>query len=129
MKKKDYIDISTPMKYHDIKFIETPIFMKFITELMDDDNYRLLQTELIMNPEKGAVIVGGGGIRKIRWSLGKDKGKSSGVRIIYYYKSSAGLIFMLLGYSKKMATNLSKSQIKQLRIKAKELQNEKEIYE
>jgi len=36
---------------------------------------------------------------------------------------------MLLGYSKKMATNLSKSQIKQLRIKAKELQNEKEIYE
>ena len=127
--KNEKLDISTPMAYSKIEFIETPIFAHLITNLMDDDNYSRLQRELIVNPEKGVLVIGGGGIRKIRWSLGRGRGKRSGVRIIYYYKNSKGQILMLFAYSKKMLSNLSDSQIKQFSRIAKEYQNEKEIHE
>ncbi|MBO7429777.1 MAG: type II toxin-antitoxin system RelE/ParE family toxin [Spirochaetia bacterium] len=105
-------------------FIETPIFTHLITELLDDDNYSRLQTELVINPDKGALIVGGGGIRKIRWSLGKGRGKRSGVRIIYYYKDSKGQILMLYVYPKNVADNLTAKQKKILNQIAKEFYNE-----
>ncbi len=60
--KKEKLDINTPMAYHTIEFIETPIFARIITELMDDNNYRLLQSELIINPEKGTLVAGGGAL-------------------------------------------------------------------
>jgi len=50
-------------------FVESPQFTRAITQLMGDDEYRLLQAALLENPEAGAVIVGSGGLRKIRWSL------------------------------------------------------------
>ena len=92
---------------------------------MDDDNYSKLQTELVRNPDKGVLIVGGGGIRKIRWGLDKRRGKRGGVRIIYYYKDSKGQILMLFAYPKNVADNLTDIQIKQLGRKAKEFNNEK----
>lgn len=33
-----------------MEFIETPIFTRLITELLPDDDYRLLQTELVEDP-------------------------------------------------------------------------------
>jgi len=36
---------------------------------MDDDEYQLLQAALLENPDAGAIIVGSGGLRKIRWAL------------------------------------------------------------
>lgn len=71
------LDFNTPMAYNGIVFLETPIFTRLITGLMDDDNYSKLQTELVRNPDKGVLIVGGGGIRKIRWGL--EKGVEKGV--------------------------------------------------
>ena len=62
-KRKNKLDLNTPVAYSGIVFIETPIFTRLITGLMDDDNYSSLQAELIRNPQKGALIVDGGGIR------------------------------------------------------------------
>lgn len=124
-KRKNKLDLNTPVAYSGIIFIETPIFTRLITGLMDDDNYSSLQAELIRNPQKGALIVNGGGIRKIRWSLGRGQGKRSGVRIIYYYKNSQGQILMLFAYPKNVADNLTDSQIKQLSCKTKEFNNER----
>lgn len=123
-KREKKLDSNTPMAYSGIVFIETPIFTHLITELLDDDNYSRLQTELVINPDKGALIVGGGGIRKIRWSLGKGRGKRSGVRIIYYYKDSKGQILMLYVYPKNVADNLTAKQKKILNQIAKEFYNE-----
>jgi mRNA-degrading endonuclease RelE of RelBE toxin-antitoxin system len=71
--------------YHNsMEFIETPTFTRLITSLLPDDEYRLLQTELVENPEKGALIKNGGGIRKVRFAA-QSKGKSGGIRVIYYW--------------------------------------------
>ena len=45
-------------------FIETSIFTKQIKELLSDDEYRELQQELLVQPDKGDLIRNGGGILK-----------------------------------------------------------------
>ena len=107
-----------------MEFIETPLFTKQITGLLPDDSYAKLQQELIENPKKGDLVVGGGGIRKIRWSLGNGHGKSGGMRTIYYYKEMKDQILMLLAYPKNVADTLSDKQTKVLKDVAKEFNDE-----
>ena len=102
-----------------MEFIETPTFTKQIIQLISDDSYSALQKELVKHPKKGALIVGGGGIRKIRWDLSNGKGKSSGVRTIYYYKELKNQILMLFVYPKNVADNLTDNQTKILKDIAK----------
>jgi len=52
---------------------------------------------------------GTGGIRKLRWSA-QGKGKSGGVRIIYYFHNELMPIFLLTLFGKGEKTNLSKSE-------------------
>ena len=103
-----------------MEFIETSTFTRLITELLPDDDYRLLQTELVEDPERGALIKQGGGIRKIRFSA-QGKGKSGGIRVIYYWVKDDGQIYMLLAYPKSKKDNLSDEETKILRDLVKEL--------
>jgi len=95
-------------------FIETSIFTRLVYRLMEDEQYRELQLALIDNPQAGAVIQGGGGLRKIRWGL-KGHGKRGGVRVIYYWIASSNEIYMLYVYSKNVRSDLSHDQLRQLR--------------
>lgn len=90
-------------------FVESPQFTRAITELMDDDEYRLLQAALLGNPEAGALIVGSGGLRKIRWSL-PGRGKRGGARMIYYYWVVKSRIYLLFAYSKSAKGDLTREQ-------------------
>jgi hypothetical protein len=103
-----------------MEFIETPIFTKLILQLLDDNSYRELQNELLINPELGKVIKGGGGIRKIRWAL-PNRGKSGSIRIIYFYKNANNEIYFLFAYPKNVADNLTENQVHQLAKLVKEL--------
>lgn len=47
-------------------FIETPIFTRLVQGLLSDDEYRLLQMALMIQPDLGPVIQGSGGLRKVR---------------------------------------------------------------
>lgn len=64
-------------------FVETTLFSKLLPEYLSDDAYRSLQNYLIERPDAGAIIQRSGGVRKVRWAAG-GKGKSGGVRVIYY---------------------------------------------
>jgi mRNA-degrading endonuclease RelE of RelBE toxin-antitoxin system len=64
--------------------IETSIFTRQVQALLDDDEYRRLQTALVIRPDIGDLIPGGGGLRKMRWSA-QGRGKRGGVRVIYYW--------------------------------------------
>ncbi|MEW6509157.1 MAG: type II toxin-antitoxin system RelE/ParE family toxin [Bacteroidota bacterium] len=68
----------------------------------------------MLNPEKGKIIRGSGGLRKIRWSI-PGKGKSGGVRIIYYWVKTKEIILILLIYSKDEQDDLSSEQLKTLK--------------
>jgi len=103
-----------------MEFIETQTFTRLITSLLPDDDYRLLQTELVEDPERGALIKQGGGIRKVRFAA-QGKGKSGGIRVIYYWLSEDNQIYMLLAYPKSKKDTLSDEETKILRDLVKEL--------
>lgn len=97
-----------------MQIVETTVFTRLISDLMDDESYRLLQIELITDPEKGSIIPGSGGLRKIRWKP-EGRGKRGGIRIIYYWAASRGKIVMLYIFPKNERDDLSKEQLKVLR--------------
>jgi mRNA-degrading endonuclease RelE of RelBE toxin-antitoxin system len=66
-----------------MRFVETPVFTKRVKDLLPDEDYRTLQIALVLRPEQGPLIKGGGGLRKVRWAP-KRVGKRGGVRVIYY---------------------------------------------
>ncbi len=90
--------------------IETRTFTKRIEKMMKDDEYRLLQEALIKKPDIGAILKGSGGLRKARWKL-EGKGKSGGIRIIYYWVSANDQIVMMYVYEKSKQENLTPKQI------------------
>ena len=99
------------MAYNTIMiFIETTIFTKAIIKQLTDDSYKLLQKSLIINPENGTLIPGSNGLRKLRWGL-EDKGKSGGIRVIYFWDKENSGVYMLLSYSKNEMDNLSQKEL------------------
>ncbi|BFM04829.1 type II toxin-antitoxin system RelE/ParE family toxin [Halioxenophilus aromaticivorans] len=56
---------------------------------------------------------GTGGIRKLRWSA-HGKGKSGGMRVIYYYHNRGVPLFLLTMFGKGDKANLSKAERNEL---------------
>jgi hypothetical protein len=103
-----------------MEFIETPTFTRLVTALLADDEYRGLQNELMEDPERGDLIKGGGGIRKVRYAV-QGRGKSGGVRVIYYWIKDNHQIYMLVAYPKSKKDNLSDKEVAILHEFVKEL--------
>jgi len=49
--------------------IETSVFTRQVQKLLTDEQYRELQSALVLNPDSGEIIVGSGGLRKARWRV------------------------------------------------------------
>ena len=96
-----------------VRFVETPIFTKEITELLSDEEYRGLQLALLFRPEQGPLIPRGGGLRKIRWKRG-GAGKRGGLRLIYFWDKEHDTIYLLFVYPKNEQEDLTPSQLRVL---------------
>ncbi|MGB8715676.1 MAG: type II toxin-antitoxin system RelE/ParE family toxin [Rhodanobacteraceae bacterium] len=97
-------------------FIETDFFKEDIDKFLTQEEFGEFQEFLANNPKAGPVIPGTGGVRKVRWAVG-NKGKSGGLRVIYYYVMAASQIRFLLVYRKGIKDTLSdreKSVLKKL---------------
>lgn len=94
-------------------FVETNLFSKLLSGYLSDEEYRRLQNHLIEQPDAGALIRGSGGVRKVRWSSG-GKGKSGGVRVIYYWAKPDAQTFLLTIYGKGEKENLSAGDLKKI---------------
>jgi mRNA-degrading endonuclease RelE of RelBE toxin-antitoxin system len=93
-----------------MEFIETPTFTRHVTALLSDDEYRGLQSLLVEMPDRGDLIKGGGGIRKVRYAA-QGRGKSGGVRVIYYWIRDDAQILMLVVYPKSKKDTLSDQEV------------------
>ena len=93
---------------HAIEFIETSIFTRQIKTIATDDELKALQLELIAQPEKGDLIQGTGGLRKIRMATGQQ-GKSGSARVIYFL-ATAEVIYLVLAYAKNDKESLTAAE-------------------
>lgn len=64
-------------------------------------------------PDAGVVIKGSGGVRKLRWAK-PSKGKSGGVRIIYYFYNEKGEVYLVTLFAKKDKENLSDKEVNEM---------------
>lgn len=68
---------------------------------------------LAAQPRAGDLIQGTGGIRKLRWARG-GRGKSGGVRVIYYFHSDRIPLYLLTVFGKGEKADLSKGERNEL---------------
>ncbi|MFS3562120.1 type II toxin-antitoxin system RelE/ParE family toxin [Proteus mirabilis] len=111
---------------HAIEFIETSIFTQQIKLLATDKEIRILQNELISKPDKGDLIKGTGGLRKIRMAVGNkgNKGKSGGTRVIYFLATKE-VIYLVMAYPKTIKISLTDSEKIELKKLTKRLKGER----
>jgi hypothetical protein len=92
---------------------ETGIFQRYADEFWKDEEREQFINWIAANPQAGAIIVGSGGCRKVRWAT-TGQGNSGGARIIYFLHSDE-TIWLLIVYKKAKFDSLPTSFIAQLR--------------
>jgi hypothetical protein len=91
-----------------LTFVEMSWFTRRLRSRLTDEEYRVLQEELLRNPEKGPAMPGCGGLRKVRASQGRrGKGKRGGARVIYLYIPEAFQIDLFDVYGKDEKDDLA----------------------
>lgn len=97
-------------------FVETRAFTKVIGQYFGGDwDYQEFQMALLEQPDKGDVIQGCGGMRKVRWrDVKRNKGSRGGLRVIYLHVPEASRFLLLDVYNKDEAEDLTKEERKLL---------------
>lgn len=92
-----------------ITIAEVPEYIRQAEKLLTETERQEILNYLAAHPKDGDLIEGTGGIRKLRWGRG-GRGKSGGVRVIYYYHSSEMPLYLLTLFAKNEQANLSKAE-------------------
>jgi hypothetical protein len=102
--------MDTPLKYNPkmVTVVEFEEFARFAAKNLSADEHSALLSFLAMKPNEGAVIPGTGGLRKLRWAI-QGRGKSGGIRVIYYYHNENMPLLLLTGFAKNEMENISKA--------------------
>ncbi len=103
-----------------ITVAETKAFQRKIEQLLSEREKEDLIAYLAEFPNAGELIRGTGGIRKLRWAQ-SGRGKSGGIRVIYYFHSELMPLYLLAVFGKNEKANLSKEERNLLAKAVKEL--------
>ena len=89
--------------------VELPEYTKRSDKLLNESESNSIINYLAAHPAAGNIMQGTGGIRKLRWSS-QGRGKSGGVRVIYYYHNQSMPLFLLTLFGKGEKDNLTKGE-------------------
>ena len=107
------------------EFVESKIFSTRIGELASEVLTRI-QSDLVQNPERGALVKGTHGVRKARVANpGSSRGKSGSYRYLYLYLEHAGRIHLLYLFSKGEQPDLSPEQKRIIGALSQEIRKER----
>lgn len=91
--------------------VETSIFSRRAEKLLTADERDELMIYLSTFYAAGDEIQGTGGVRKLRFAA-QARGKSGGVRVIYYFYDELNPLYAMLLYGKNEQASLSPDQKK-----------------
>ena len=94
---------------HLLTVVELPHYIRKAEALLSVEERGTAVDYLAKHPEAGVLLQGTGGIRKLRWATG-NRGKSGGVRLVYYYCDENIPLFMITVFAKNEKANLSKAE-------------------
>ena len=81
---------------------------------MTEQDQEELVAFLAANPTAGDLIVGTGGVRKLRWKL-EGRGKRGGARVIHFFHNAEIPLFLLTAFAKNERADLSQAERNELR--------------
>jgi mRNA-degrading endonuclease RelE of RelBE toxin-antitoxin system len=110
------------MEYSLITVAETESFRRKVSQLLSGNEKDELIVYLSMHPNAGVLIKGTGGIRKLRWAR-SGRGKSGGVRVIYYFHSQEMPLYLLTLFGKNEKANITKEEKNILSMMVRKLVN------
>jgi hypothetical protein len=94
--------------------VETTAYLKKAERIFSEDEIAEIALLLATDPECGDVIVGTGGVRKVKIARG-SRGKSAGARIVYYFHGDERLpILVFTVFTKTEKDNLGNEEKKDL---------------
>lgn len=96
-----------------ITIAEVPEYIRQAEKLLTESERQDVLNYLAAHPKSGDLIEGTGGIRKLRWGRG-GRGKSGGVRVIYYFHSESMPLYLVTLFAKNEQDNLSKAERNEL---------------
>ena len=85
--------------------VETQAFLRTTAAFWGDADRAEFVSFIAANPLAGDLLVGSGGLRKVRWAA-SGRGKRGGARVITYAQLDDGQIWLLVGYAKAKFDNL-----------------------
>ena len=91
--------------------VETSAFARRAEKLLSIEEHEELVFYLALHPQSGDEIPGTGGVRKMRFAA-RGKGKSGGVRVIYYFFDEVNPLYAIDLYGKNEQVNLTPEQKK-----------------
>ncbi len=91
-----------------------PGYDKRASKLLSSTEKMALEDHIAETPEAHPIVPGTGGVRKARWGRG-GRGKSGGVRAIYYFHHGRGAIYMLTLYAKSDQADLTEDDKRDIR--------------
>ncbi len=92
---------------------EVPEYIRRAEKLLTEEERRDIVDYLAANPKAGDIMEGTGGVRKLRWGR-QGRGKSGGVRVIYYVHSDLMPLYLLTVFAKNERANLTKAERNEL---------------
>jgi hypothetical protein len=92
---------------------ETSEYARRAGKLLSENERTELICYLAAHPEAGVVMEGAGGVRKLRWAR-EGRGKSGGVRVIYFFYNDGIPLYLLTIYGKNEKDNLSAAERNEL---------------
>lgn len=105
-----------------ITVAETPEFARKAAKLLDEEEKDALIAYIASHPDAGVIVKGTGGLRKLRWAR-EGRGKSGGVRVVYFFHNESMPVFMLSIFGKGEKDNLSKAERNEFAQRARALVN------
>jgi hypothetical protein len=102
-------NVSSPL----LTVVETSIFTRRAEKLLTEEEHEELVFYLAVHPLSGDEIPGTGGVRKLRFGS-RDRGKSGGVRVIYYFFDEENPLYALLLYGKNEQVDLTPQQKREM---------------
>jgi hypothetical protein len=103
-----------------ITVVETRPYQERAAKLMSREEQFNAITMIAGDPECGVVMRSTGGVRKARFAI-QGRGKSGGVRLVYYFHNLNMPVFMLTVFAKNEKANLSAAERSVLKDLVREL--------
>ncbi len=92
-----------------ITVAELPEYQRRAEKLLSPDERQDIVAYLAAFPREGDLIRETGGVRKLRWGR-SGRGKSAGVRVIYYFHSERMPLYLLTVFAKNERADLTQGE-------------------